>query len=307
METTLYSKAGNLTLLVRGLGIICALSWWPAQAGPQVQVLSSIKPVQLIVDAIAGNSIDSQLLLSAQVSPHDFALRFSDLRRIKRADLVVWLGPQFEHYLVKPLQQRVGEKTISLLADLESDGYRHDPHIWLDPLAVVASAERIASALIAVDPANAEIYRRQLVAFQAQLQQLHQRIAARFIELAGRGVLTTHAGLQHFLQRYGLKQLGSIYSGAEELLSLKRIESLRRRVERDEARCIMLEPQYEHDKIRELFKGLDVNAVELDVLGTRADSYEALLTGVSDAVYRCLVDNNAGADAGSGDESASAK
>ena len=139
------------------------------------------------------------------------------------------------------------------------------------------------------------------------MQQLHQRIAARFSELAGSGVLTTHAGLRHFLQRYGLEQVGSIYSGAEELLSLKRIERLRQRVERGETHCVMLEPQYEHGKIRGLFKGLEINAVELDVLGAKAGSYAALLTGVSDAVYRCLVGKKAGADAGSDNESASAK
>lgn len=288
METILYSKAGSLTSLAKALGIICGLVLWPAQAEPQMQVLSSVKPVQLMVEAVAGDTIDSQLLLSAQVSPHDFALRFSDLRRIKRADLVVWLGPQFEQYLAKPLQQRAGEKTVSLLTGVGPDTHRQDPHIWLDPLAVLASAKQIANALITSDPANADSYRRRLAAFQAQLQQLHQRIATRFSQLAGSGVITTHAGLQRFLQRYGLEQVGSIYSGAEELLSLKRIERLRRYVERGETHCVMLEPQYAHGKIRELFKGLEINTVEVDVLGTRVDSYEALLTAVSDAVYRCL-------------------
>ncbi len=293
-------------LLARALGIIYALVLCPAQAESRLEVLSSVKPVQLIVDAVAGNTVDSKLLLSARVSPHDFALRFSDLRRIQRADLFFWLGPQFEHYLVKPLRQRAGESSVSLLADLaDSDAHNHDPHIWLDPLAVVVSAERIATALIAADPANAASYRSQLEVFQAQLQQLHQRIAARFEALAGHGVITTHAGLQHFLQRYDLKQIGSVYTGAEELLSLKHIERLRGHVERGETRCVILEPQYELGKIKALFKGLDINAVELDVLGANAGSYTALLSEVSDAVYRCLIEESAAAGFGFGSSAGS--
>ena len=295
----MYSKAVDLTSLVAALGIICSLALGPVQAEPRVQVLSSVKPVQLIVDAVAGDRINSELLLPAQVSPHDFALRFSDLRRLQRADVFVWLGPQFEHYLVKPLRQRAPENTVSLLADrATSDTHYNDPHIWLDPLAVIASAQQIASALIAADPANAASYRRRLKVFRAQLAQLHQRIGTRFKALAGTGVITTHAGLQHFLQRYDLKQIGSVYTGAEELLSLKHVEHLRGRIKEGETRCVMLEPQYKGGKITALFKGLDFNAVELDVLGVNADTYAALLTEVSNAVYRCLTEGNpeAGAD-----------
>ncbi len=308
----MYIKAGNITLLAGGLGLICALLLWPAQAESRMQVLSSVKPVQLIVNGVAGDTVDSELLLSARISPHDFALRFSDLRRIQRADLFVWLGPQFEHYLVKPLQQRADENSVSLLANAnaaESDTRHQDPHIWLDPLAVIASAERIAAALTAADSANAASYRSNLAVFQAQLQQLHQRIAARFAALAGHGVITTHAGLQHFLKRYGLAQVGSVYIGAEELLSLQHIERLRGRIKSGKTHCVMLEPQYERGKIKALFKGLDFNAVELDVLGANAGSYAEMLQAVSDAVYRCLAENNAADSTASGSEhqSASAK
>lgn len=285
------------------LSMVCMLTLCPAQAASRLQVLSSVKPVQLVVDALAGDTIDSELLLSARVSPHDFALRFSDLRRLQQADLFVWLGPQFEHYLVEPLQRRDGEKIAGLLADHETgDKHWHDPHIWLDPLAVKDSAERIAAALILADPGNASRYRGQLAAFQAQLHLLHRRIADRFTGLAGGGVITTHAGLQHFLQRYQLNQIGSVYKGANELLSLKHIEGLRRRVERGEAHCVMLEPQYERSKIQALFKNLDVNLVEVDVLGANASSYAALLNEVSDAVYRCLVEARPGTRKGSGNE-----
>ncbi|MGI9294908.1 MAG: metal ABC transporter solute-binding protein, Zn/Mn family [Pseudomonadales bacterium] len=313
----MYLKACGVTLLDKPmtrryvcfwLSVVCALALCPAQAGPRVQVLSSVKPVHLVVGALAGDIIDSKLLLSAQISPHDFALRFSDLRLLQQASVIVWLGPQFEHYLVEPLQQRDRKKIVSLLADHEtSDKHSHDPHIWLDPLAVKDSAERIAAALIAADPGNAGSYRDKLAVFQAQLDRLHQRIAARFEALEGSGVITTHAGLQHFLQRYQLNQAGSVYAGANELLSLKHIEGLRRRVVRGEAHCVMLEPQYERSKIQALFKGLDINLVEVDVLGANATSYVALLNEVSDAVYRCVVEKTPGAHKGSGNHRASVK
>jgi zinc transport system substrate-binding protein len=58
-----------------------------------LQLLSSIKPVQLIVAAIAGDRAQVDVLLPATTSPHLYQLRPSDRQALSDADKVFWIGP----------------------------------------------------------------------------------------------------------------------------------------------------------------------------------------------------------------------
>ncbi|MCB5160934.1 zinc ABC transporter substrate-binding protein [Marinomonas algarum] len=67
-------------------------------------IATSIKPVSMIVSAIAGDRAEIQQIVSSTASPHDFALRPSDIKKIHNADTVVWVGESLEHFLEKPLE-----------------------------------------------------------------------------------------------------------------------------------------------------------------------------------------------------------
>ncbi|HAC68916.1 MAG TPA: zinc ABC transporter substrate-binding protein, partial [Pseudomonas sp.] len=66
----------------------------PAQA--EVKVLTSIKPLQLIAAAIQDGAGQPAVLLPPGASPHHYALRPSDLRQVREANLVYWIGPDLE-------------------------------------------------------------------------------------------------------------------------------------------------------------------------------------------------------------------
>lgn len=67
-------------------------------------IVTSIKPVSMVVTAIAGDHAKIEQIVSSTASPHDFALRPSDLRKIDQADTVVWVGEALERFLEKPLE-----------------------------------------------------------------------------------------------------------------------------------------------------------------------------------------------------------
>ncbi len=92
------------TLLTTAL-LLGGLLTVPAQAG--VQVLTSIKPLQLIAAAVQdGTGSTPQVLLPPGASPHEYSLRPSDLRNLQQADLLYWIGPDLETFLEKPLTTR---------------------------------------------------------------------------------------------------------------------------------------------------------------------------------------------------------
>ena len=94
----------RLLPLVASLLLACTLL--PAQA--EVKVLTSIKPLQLIAAAIQDGAGQPAVLLPPGASPHHYALRPSDLRQVREANLVYWIGPDLETFLPAVLKERKG-------------------------------------------------------------------------------------------------------------------------------------------------------------------------------------------------------
>ena len=94
----------RLLPLVASLLLACTLL--PAQA--EVKVLTSIKPLQLIAAAIQDGAGQPAVLLPPGASPHHYALRPSDLRQVREANLVYWIGPDLETFLPAVLKERQG-------------------------------------------------------------------------------------------------------------------------------------------------------------------------------------------------------
>ena len=85
-------------------------------------IVTSIKPVSMVVAAIAGDHAEIQQIVSSTASPHDFAMRPSDLRKINNADTVVWVGESLERFLEKPLEN--AGKEASSIEWLALDGMK---------------------------------------------------------------------------------------------------------------------------------------------------------------------------------------
>ncbi|MCW9051905.1 MAG: zinc ABC transporter substrate-binding protein [Motiliproteus sp.] len=86
-----------------------------------VEVVTTIKPLQLIAAAVMKGVAQPQLLLPSNASPHDYQLRPSDVRKLQQADLLFWIGPELESFLEKSLRTtETSNRAIALLEQLES-------------------------------------------------------------------------------------------------------------------------------------------------------------------------------------------
>ncbi|TYP64262.1 zinc transport system substrate-binding protein [Stutzerimonas stutzeri] len=79
-----------------------------AQAHAEIEVLTSIKPLQLIAAAVQDGAGKPAVLLPPGASPHHYAMRPSDVRQIRSADLFYWIGPDMEGFLAPVLTGRKG-------------------------------------------------------------------------------------------------------------------------------------------------------------------------------------------------------
>lgn len=118
---------------VRMLPCLAALSL-PAitLAAEPPKVLTTLKPLQLITTAITEGVTTPELLLGANTSPHDYQMKPSDMKKLASADLVIWVGPSMENFLVKPLSRQDVLLTLQDVVDedteVSQDEHGHENH-----------------------------------------------------------------------------------------------------------------------------------------------------------------------------------
>jgi zinc transport system substrate-binding protein len=87
----------------------------PAAAAPRVVV--SIGPLHSLVAGVMQGVGEPQLLIPAGASPHAYALKPSDARALSSAELVVWIGPELETMVDRPLRNLAADaRTLELFA-----------------------------------------------------------------------------------------------------------------------------------------------------------------------------------------------
>lgn len=90
----------RLYIVIAGLAFFAASSL-TAAAAPRV--VASIKPVQSLVAAVMGELGSPSLIVDGSGSPHTWSLKPSQAAMLEDADMIVWIGPELETFLEKPI------------------------------------------------------------------------------------------------------------------------------------------------------------------------------------------------------------
>lgn len=236
----------------------------PVQAKPPadpetLKIITSIRPLTLLVqDLVRDMPVEVTTLLPANADPHNWAMRISDRQALADADLVVWLGSEFERFLIKPLAVRQ-PRTQIVLGDLVSlqwppasdrHGHKHaegrDMHIWLSPANAAEMQKAVAERLAQLKPEWETLLQQRLHQQVTQLDELRQIIAARLAPYQQQGFLAYHDAYGHFVYAFGLRQLGAVNQSAEQGMSARKLQKLQNRARN--AKCLMVEKNAEQEK-----------------------------------------------------------
>ncbi|WP_238474389.1 zinc ABC transporter substrate-binding protein ZnuA [Pseudomonas cavernae] len=295
---------------------LCLLTVLSATAQAEVRLLTSIKPLQLIAAAVQDGVGQPDVLLPPGASPHHYALRPSDVRRVGEADLLYWIGPDLEGFLPRVLSGRsapsVAVQSLPGLqlrhfaeghehagADEDHDEHDHahrpgtlDAHLWLLPANARVIATQMAAALAAADPSNAARYQANLKAFEQRLGALDQRLKQRLQAVAGKPYFVFHEAFDYFEAAYGLEHAGVFSVAAEVQPGARHVAAMRARLQQAGPSCVFSEPPLRPRLAETLSAGLPVKLAELDALGSGvavdAQGYERLLSNLAESLGGCL-------------------
>ncbi|MGE8188363.1 zinc ABC transporter substrate-binding protein [Pseudomonas sp. NPDC086278] len=283
-------------------------------AHAEVTVLTSIKPLQLIAAAVQDGVAVPEVLLPPGASPHNYALRPSDVRKVQSVDLVYWIGPDMEGFLPRVLNgrtlpsvavqdlpglklRRFAEDSHSHAEDADEHDHDHRPgtldaHLWLSPVNARVIASKMAADLSAADPANAARYQSNLKAFDDRLDALDLRLKARLAGIAGKPYFVFHEAFDYFEDAYGLKHTGVFSVAAEVQPGAQHVAAMRARLQEVGKTCVFSEPPLRPRLAETLVAGLPVKLAELDALGgytpATAQGYEQVLEKLGNDLAGCL-------------------
>ena len=96
----------------------------------ETRIVTSIKPVELIVSAIATDDMQTTTLVPPGSSPHNYTMKPSQRRALENADVIFWVGPDMETFLNRLLAgQEFSGRTVALMdAEDDPEEVTHDEH-----------------------------------------------------------------------------------------------------------------------------------------------------------------------------------
>nr|WP_244308981.1 zinc ABC transporter substrate-binding protein ZnuA [Pseudomonas duriflava] len=285
-------------------GAWLGLTFFTASAQAEVNVLTSIKPLQLIAAAVQDGAGQPDVLLPPGASPHHYALRPSDIRRVRDAQLFYWIGPDMETFLkgVLPGRQQPSVTIQDLPGlhlrrfmsfeekghddhaghedhedhDHHDEALEHDhdhrpgtldAHLWLLPANARVIAAKMAADLATQDPANAARYQANLQQFEQRLDRLDAALKQQLTPLVGKPYFVFHEAFDYFEEAYGLSHRGVFAISGDVQPGARHVAAMRTLLEKTGPTCVFTEPPLQPRLANTLSEGLPVTLAELDPLG----------------------------------------
>lgn len=216
-----------IILLVVGLLVFsaCAPIEGEAIKKDTILVSVSIPPQAYIIARVAGDLVETNILVGAGDDPHSYEPTPRQMQSLSNSQVYFAIGVEFEDaWLPRFASANPGMTIVDTSADIqripasdahETDGTGEDPHIWLSPKLVKLQAQVIADTLMILDPENQPDYQAGLDSFINDIDRLELEINELFTPLSFKKFVTIHPSLGYFALDYGLEMIPVEVEGQE--------------------------------------------------------------------------------------------
>jgi zinc transport system substrate-binding protein len=196
------------------------------------RVLVSILPQKFFVDQIAGDLVQTQVLIPPGASPHVYDPAPRQMADIANTDIYFYNGSlSFEQQLLSQVSENFPQLTTIALSkgvtfldgsehhhDANDHGHHHqgtDPHIWLSPKNVKLIAHTIYQTLSGNYPEDSLRFRENYERFLSEIDKIDEQIIHELQAMPNRSFMIFHPSLTYFAHQYDLQQIPIEVQGKE--------------------------------------------------------------------------------------------
>lgn len=182
------------------------LAHLPAMATEPIHVVAAENFYGDVAKQIGGPTVKvTSILANPDQDPHLFEVSPSVARSLSGAQIVIYNGIDYDPWMADLLSaSKAPDRKAIVVADLIGKKSGDNPHIWYDPATMVALAQAMKDALVAVDPANKAQYEKRLTAFKSSLKPIQDKIAKLKSRSAGVPATATEPVFGYMFEALGM-------------------------------------------------------------------------------------------------------
>lgn len=272
-----------------------------------VRIGVSVLPLVSFMEEIGGEAVEVQALQQEGDSCSVFEPRPSILSWMAEADFFLRTGTAYETVLLDKFTAQFPHlsvldlrKAVAVLAVEHEHHHGHghgpvheqdenhedgggDPHIWLDPVRLVAMGRFVVEHLAEAQPELKEDLERRLALFEKKAQAVHERLETLLKPYEGRAFFIYHPALAYFSDRYGLVQV-SIAEGSSEP-SAKALHDWIRKARASHVKAIFVQPQESRRHAEIIAQATGAELIEVNPMGR---DWETNLLSIGEALARAF-------------------
>jgi len=255
----------------------------------KIQVITTIKPLELIAKAVLGSSVKTQLLLPPGTSPHEYQLKPSQLEALLKTNLLIWVGPKLEIFLA-PFIKKSHIPNLKLFPLAKT--YQNNPHIWLSPKNAILIARAIKERIVKIQPSLNGTLSSNLALFEKSINKedmsIHRQLKT--IDLKKRQLVTFHNAYQYFTKFFNIPIKDVVTISPERSPGTRHLAILRQ-LFKNSPSCLLVEPEFHPAYIKPLTEDTSTKIVEIDPLAEAVKpdkkGYTHFLAQLTNSFTRC--------------------
>ena len=181
--------------------------------------------------------------------------------------------------------------------DGHNNGHAHehgefDPHGWFDPENAKLWLDRIAAELTRLDPANADVFKRNALTGQQEIDTVIKAARSRFSQLDDPRFIVYHDAYQYFSSRFDLSTVGAISISDSSRPSVSRMAEVRNLFTRENVNCVIVDPLYNKGLVQAITGNVQARIVVIDPLAAdfslSSNLYTEWLLLAAEQLSECL-------------------
>ncbi len=239
------------------------------------KILVSIAPYESFVKAIAGDTVDVEVLIPAGVNIHTYEPTPKQVERAIAAKAWFRIDELFEKRIVRALKEKNESMELVNLQDgltlLPSHDaialgehvcHHHgaeDLHTWLSPRIVTIQVEKIYDTLVSLFPEHEAMYEKNYHVLVNSLDSLDTHIASILAPYSDSVILVSHPAFAYFCHEYDLKQLSVECEGKDP--KPRDVEAIFLQAERYHPRVAILQLGFNNRGAELIAKKLDIRTL----------------------------------------------
>jgi manganese transport system substrate-binding protein len=212
---------------------------------------------------VAGDKLQVESITRIGAEIHGYEPSPSDINKAQNADLILYNGMNLERWFedflgnvkeVPSVLLTQGIEPIPIAAGPYTD--KPNPHAWMSPRSALIYVENIRQAFVALDPANADSYNANAVAYSEELKAIDTALASDLAKVPEneRFLVTCEGAFSYLARDYGLKEIYLWPINAEQQFTPKQVQTVMEQVKANDVPTIFCESTVSDEGQKEVAK-----------------------------------------------------